>query len=220
MRHVSVMQDVGPLFGRLVLPSLVAVYASKLDRPGVPDQVGSAFLIKHRDRPLLVTAKHVLWGQNLDEDPGEKALMINGGWVYIGDNGRKLNPSPTLDLVVTYIEEAAERKCLALETLCDTDRVPKFASFGGYLARDFKRSQAQGVLKPSPLVFSDVTVGMASGKIGIKYSKRNNVDNQGNSVINSIPRGLSGGPILDTLELLKGTVRIVGVFTDQEMAWR
>ena len=209
------MANVKQAFARLVEPSLIAIYGANESRPEVPEQVGSGVLIQHRDRPVLVMAKHVLTGQNFDEDPAEKAVMVDGRWVYIGDSGREVIQSKDLDLVVTCMDELATKKCLSADRITGSASIPKIASIGGYLARDFKRSQVDGVLRPSPLVYSNITTKMPCGKIGLKYPKRHNVTDEGEAVFNPIPRGLSGGPMLDTVALLKGSVLIVGVFTDQ-----
>lgn len=73
-------------FITLVQPSLVAIYASHSRRPTEPVQVGTGFLVAHCSRPVLITAEHVLRGNNGKENPGDKAVHVGGSWAYIGQS--------------------------------------------------------------------------------------------------------------------------------------
>jgi hypothetical protein len=63
---------------RLVFPALVAIY----QRPGGSDkatvQSGTGFLINLHERPVLVTARHTLFGRRFDEDPWTKHVVFQG----------------------------------------------------------------------------------------------------------------------------------------------
>lgn len=68
-----------PLADRLVRPSLAPIYVERPGKP--PEQSGTGFLINHRDRPLLVTAKHCLF----DDGPAlEKLILFDGRFRPLG----------------------------------------------------------------------------------------------------------------------------------------
>ena len=202
---------------RHVLPSLVAIYDSHHVNPGNPVQVGTGFLLTHKSRPVLVTARHVLEGHNRDKSPAEMAFHVDGKWAYVGDgNGSRYlyYGAEGRDLVAFYADELGQRPLLpapAASVRADGVRV---IAICGYLSRDFKRPGDQ--LKPQPLIHIDKFVGRKNGILSILYTKRRNVDSDtGERKVSPKPKGLSGGPMLNSVSLLKGTVEIVGVFTEQ-----
>ncbi len=198
-------------FQRLVQPSTIAIYASHGSRPDTPVQVGTGFLMRHQSRPVLITARHVIRGHTFKEDPAEKAVHINGSWVYVGDGSRALAEPAGRDLSVMFMDEFALDRCLALPsppTLNST-----LITMGGYLSRDFKRSG--NTLRPAPRVYTNVAVPAAPGMIGMRHPRRRNVNTStGASAVSPIPRGLSGGPMVDSLALLKGAVVLLGVLNE------
>lgn len=201
-------------FRQRVQPSLVAIYCSQQHRPDTPVQTGTGFLVLHRSRPVLVTAKHVLRGKTFAENPAERAVHVNGRWVYIGDGDRELVETADRDLALTYMDEFPPQQCLSADLIATDDQAVRIITIGGFLARDFTRSQSMGVLQPSPLVFSNVREAAEPGLIGLRYSKRHNISQTGAAVVNSDPNGISGGPMLDTLRLAYGKIVIAGVFTE------
>lgn len=203
--------EIAANFQRLVLPSAIAIYASHGSRPDTPVQVGTGFLMKHQSRPVLITARHVLRGHAFNEDPAEKAVHINGSWVYVGDGSRTLAEPTGRDLSVMFMDQFALCRCLDAPFSLPLDST--IITVGGYLSRDFQRSG--NTLRPAPRVYTNVAVPVAPGMIGLRHPKRRNVNTStGVSAVSPTPRGLSGGPMVDSLALLKGTVVLLGALTE------
>lgn len=71
-------------------------------------------------------------------------------------------------------------------------------------------------MSPATWIYSNVGVDMGVGRVGLRYPKRRNVNTAtGQAAVTPKPTGLSGGPMIDTIELIKGAVRVVGVFIEQ-----
>lgn len=206
------IKEVELQFRRLVLPALVPIYASNPNGPSKPDQVGTGFLIESTSRPMLVTAKHTLFGHDGSEEAGEKALRKDEKWVYFGDVDSQIHSVGDRDIACVYVDELKNHPCLMLDSLQSTSASP--ITFGGFLSRDFKR---QGdVLSSKPYVFSGVSEEVPCGLIGLQY-QRSNVRSSGNEMRQTAPqpRGLSGGPMSSSSKLALGQVGVVGVFTEQ-----
>jgi len=203
--------EIAANFQRLVQPSAIAIYAPHGSRPDTPVQVGTGLLMRRQSRPVLITARHVLRGHTFNEDPAEKAVHINGSWVYVGDGSRNLVEPKGRDLSVMFMDEFALCRCL--ETPSSLPLVSTIITMGGYLSRDFKRSG--NTLRPAPRVYTNVAVPAAPGMIGLRHPRRRNVNTStGASAVSPAPRGLSGGPMVDSLALLKGAVVLLGVLTE------
>lgn len=203
--------EIAANFQRLVQPSTIAIYASHGSRPDTPVQVGTGFLVKHQSRPVLITAKHVLRGHGFNYDPAEKAVHINGRWVYVGDGARTLVEPKGRDLSVMFMDEFSLDRCLDAPNSVPIGSA--IITMGGYLCRDFKRSG--NTLRPAPRVYTNVAAPAAPGMIGLRHPKRRNVNTStGVSAVSPTPRGLSGGPMVDSLALLKGAVVLSGVLTE------
>jgi hypothetical protein len=92
---------------------------------------------------------------------------------------------------------------------------PSFITIYGYLARDFKRSKATGVLRPAPYIYTNKKKESEFGYVVLLHPKsRNRNTNDGMKVMSATPSGLSGCPMLDSHLLANGQVCILGVFTD------
>lgn len=197
----------------LIQPSLVAIYLENSD--GKPDQIGTGFVILHNERPLIVTAKHVLFGHDYDEDPTEKLIFMNGKLVHISESGiNEICKAEEHDLCIFYADNMEISKCLTEYSLHSKQCEPlKVLTIHGYLSRDFRRSE--GVLRPAPKLYTDKVVEYEEGYVAICYpkNKAKNTDS-GERVKTAIPRGMSGCPILNSVELYKGNIEIAGVFTD------
>jgi len=68
----------------LVTPHLVAIYQEATLPRVKTEQVGAGFLIKHKHRPVLITAKHTLYGHDGNEDPWAKAIFVTGFLKMLG----------------------------------------------------------------------------------------------------------------------------------------
>jgi len=198
-------------FRILVQPSIVAIYDAHLLRPDIPMQVGTGFLILHQSRPVLITAKHVLRGHSFNENPADKAAHLNGRWVYIGDGSRELAEPNNRDLSVMFMDEFPQSQCLA--SPASSVLSSSIITMGGYLCRDFKRSG--NTLRPAPRVYTNLAVPTPLGMIGMLHPKRRNINTySGASAVSPTPRGLSGGPMVDSLALLAGAVVLLGALTE------
>ena len=60
----------------------------------------------------MITPKHVLRGHAFNDDPAEKAVHINGRWVYVGDGARTLVEPMGRDLSVMFMDEFSLDRCL------------------------------------------------------------------------------------------------------------
>jgi hypothetical protein len=207
------MKEVERQFSRLVLPLLVPLYASNGRDPSNPDQIGTGFLLEQNSRPMLITAKHTLFGHDGKEEAGEKAFRHNEDWIYVGDVDSDVFSANGRDIACFYADELADRPSLNSYNIQTAPA--SLITIGGYLARDFKRGD--GILRPKPFTFTGVSEGVLNGLIGLQY-QRSSVKSTTNEMRQTapIPQGLSGGPMLDAAKLAFGQVGLVGVFTEQD----
>jgi hypothetical protein len=96
--------------------------------------------------------------------------------------------------------------------------LPPFITIGGYLARNFNR---HGVgLAPAPLVHTDQRLNLSAqpNRVAVRYTTRRNRNSFSGVRIQAapVPKGLSGGPMVDTLSLFGPRPTVIGVFTDLE----
>lgn len=199
----------------LVLPHLVAIYAP-IDEARV-EQVGTGICINFNARQFLVTARHTLFGHMGDENPGEKAFFSSNRLWQIGDlTAPHVFSSPQFDLAAVELRGNEQRQSVTPNHLYAGSERPTFITICGYLARDFRRHLGAGTLAPLPFSYSNYSVATPRGLIGLRYPKRRNRDAKTRRlVMTPTPRGLSGGPMLDSTCLAQGKLSIVGIFTDK-----
>ena len=201
---------------RLVFSALVAIY----ERPGGSDratfQTGTGFLINLRGRPVLVTARHTLFGPRFDEDPWTKHIVFQGRLRGLFELKADKIHHLRHDLAALYVDELGLSGSVPTSCLSLANTTFPLVSIYGFLGRDFRRQLSVGLLKPQPYLYANLRARVASGYVGMLYPKSKNVDPRtGNRVQAPRPEGLSGGPMLDTIRLSFGIVRVVGVFTEQ-----
>lgn len=204
---------IGENIARIVQPTLVPIYASNAKDPTLPDQVGTGFILSHNSRPMLVTAKHTLFGHDGKDEAGEKAFCADGNWVYVGDVNSEVYFAKDRDIACFYADQLAGRPCLEICNISTTPSSP--ITIGGWLARDFKRPGA--TLQPKPFIFTGTSEEIADGLLSLQY-RRSKVKSINSEMLQTapIPRGLSGGPMLNSARLALGQVSLVGVFTEQD----
>lgn len=207
----SLMEMVSASAKSLIQPHLVAIYDGEESRP---IQVGTGFLVEWECRAVLVTAKHVLYGHKFDEDPRKKSFFHDGCFVRIDSRDRNIVKANDHDVAALAVDECSASDALPLKSVSyASPRVGRPITFMGYLARDFRRGGQ--ALRPKPFLYTDRSVPAGSGLIGIAYAKnRARSTNSGLRVMTPTPRGISGGPMVDTASLLLGRVEVRGVFTD------
>lgn len=209
------MIDLSHKLETLVLPSLVQIYVSNPKKPVVPEACGTGFLVNIRKRAAIITAKHVLFGNTGTENPGEKSFHVDGKFVYVGDcdDGNILVGST--DVAVFYADKLSALPRFHLSNLSVVSGTSSLYTVVGYLARDFKRPSPH--LSPAPRSFTQKALPVKNNRIYMSYPQRNNINTNTGQPIAAPPKpkGMSGGPILNTAELIKGNVEIVGVFTEQ-----
>lgn len=197
----------------LVQPHLVAVYEEKTDPRVKTVQIGTGFLVRHRDRPVLVTAKHVLYGHEFDEDPSQKAVLVGGLLRKLGQlDAVHLVNSDEHDLTVFYVDEFGLERCLPSSVLCPGGGDPAMVTIHGYLARDFRRDRKTGILRPAPRVYTNSRFNLGAGYVALRYPKSRNRST--GKIMAPRPSGMSGCPMLDSLRLRERQISIVGVFTE------
>lgn len=148
-----------------------------------------------------------------EDEAGEKAFHVNGNWVYVGDVDSNVYRANERDIACFYADQLAGRPCLEISNISTAPSSP--ITIGGWLARDFKRPGA--TLQPKPYIFTGASEETADGLIGLQY-RRSKVKSITSEMLQTapIPRGLSGGPMLNSARLAPGQVSLVGVFTEQE----
>ena len=200
----------------LLQPHLVAVYLQTAEPKVKTQQVGTGFLVRHKDRPVLVTAKHTLYGKKGDENPGEKAIVVAGALTMIGRlRSHEVVQDKIHDIAAIYVDEFDLERCLPLSSLSSVVSAPKFVTIHGFLARDFNLDRAEDVLKPAPWTYTNSRKDHGSGYVGLFYPKSQNRNtDSGKKVMAPRPEGLSGCPMLDGEKLAEREISIIGVFTD------
>lgn len=200
---------------RLVIPHLAAIYEPMREAVRV-NQIGTGIVFRKNARHVLVTAKHVLVGPSGTENPGEKAIHIGGGLRQFGDLADPNMYSATqYDLAAFELDGADARWGLDPSSVAISALQPCSITMAGYLARDFKRKTAAGVVSPQPFIYSNLAADAVEGLIGLRYPKNRN-RNTATGKRSTVPRpaGVSGGVMLDSDALMAGQVRVVGLFTD------
>lgn len=205
----SAMVRVSFNFGRLIQPSLVALYGSHHFRPQNPVQVGTGFVIRYSDKTVVVTAAHTLWGHDGKEEPGEKAFLASGKLTYVGDCGGQV--IRCRDIAIFVAEPLGSRRHIPYGSIQQNQA--KMITIGGYLARDFRRGH--GCLMPAPWIHTDQRVPVAQDLVGLRYTSKVVRQGNGKRVRPPSPSGLSGGPMIDAVQLALGGISVVGVFTEQ-----
>lgn len=197
------------------MPHLAAIYEPMPEAVRVT-QIGTGIVFRKNDRHILITAKHVLVGNTGMENPGEKAIVLGGRLRQFGDlSNPNMYSSPLFDMAAFELDDGDA--AWGFESSCLATSGPKATSItiAGYLARDFKRSTADGVLRPAPFLYSNLAADAGEGHAGLRYPRnRNKNTTSGERSTVPVPSGLSGGAMLDSEALMAGDVRIVGLFTD------
>ena len=110
-RHTLQMQEIaGPYLTRiasraeqLMVPHLVAIYDGPKDRPR---QVATGLVFASKDRPVLLTAKHSLFGAGSNKNPMMKSIFVGGELRFIAELGsHRPVVDPSNDLVASYVDE-------------------------------------------------------------------------------------------------------------------
>ena len=184
---------------KLTQRNLVAIYEERMEPRVKTEQIGTSFLISHRGRAVLITAKHVLYGHNGDENPGEKAVFAAGSLKMIGHlNSHELVSAKDHDIVAMHVEEFVVEQCIPSSCLSPADATPRVVTIQGFLARDLKREAVTGTLRPAPRIYTNVRKDYSSGYVGLRYPKsRNRSSDTEKKVMAPRPSGMSGGPMLD-----------------------
>jgi hypothetical protein len=196
----------------MVQPHLVAIYND------VPDQVGTAFLTIWRGKPLLVTAKHTLFGVAFNENPLTKQLHLDGDLRTLGEvSDSEIADDHDLDVAIMHVRGFDLARCLPHAALQFDASPPSLISLVGFLARDFHRSKTESMLKPKPYCYTNLRADVGPQSIGMTYTNRAiTTDTQKNEMV-PIPRGLSGTLMVSTAALLLGQVKVFGVFTEERL---
>ncbi len=213
------MNRVSENANKLILPAIVAIY----ERPGGSDravkQVGTGFRINWSGRPVLVTARHILYGHRYErepEDPFTKHIVFDGGLRGLFElRTREVAYSVGHDLAAVFVDELKLAGSLPMSCLLPTEATCRLVSIYGLLSRDFRRQLSTHSLRPQPYIYTNRRAASGPGYTGIHLPKHRNRDGRTGRLVQAPrPVGLSGGPILNADKLLHGYVSIVGVFTD------
>lgn len=197
---------------KMFAPSIQPIY----EQPTInPFQIGTGFVLSYNNRTLLVTAGHVLFGHDFKASPNLKRLHIGKTLLRLNSEDREVNYSKEKDIAVVEMSELEEIKPLTIDNFLPAGERGKTLSILGFLSRDFKRRGRS--LASKPYMYTGNAIQTAD-KIVMEYTHRKNLDpNTGERVVNPIPRGLSGCPMIDTTATLESnTPKIVGIFTEQD----
>jgi hypothetical protein len=210
------MEDAGDYAKKLLLPSLVPIYLRHDGLDIKTEQIGTGILISINNRCVLLTARHVFFGREFDEDPFIRHIVFNDrlrGLFELKD--------PTIyhdnynDLAALFVDEIGVERCLPLSLLSTVEPTCRLIAIHGFLGRDFRREIASGALKPQPYFYINRRIKVETGYVGMLYPRRRNRSTTtGMLVHTAVPEGLSGCPMLDADRLAAGELSVVGVFTD------
>lgn len=197
---------------RLMKEHLVAIYDS-----GSDEQIGTGFLVNKNGRPLLVTAKHTLFGHNFDQDPLEKRIFVKGSLRKLGDlSSHDVKDNSLNDIAALYVDEYPLTKCLGVEKIASSDNSTTLITIHGYLGRDFEASIASSTLMPAPWTYTNPRDSYKDGFVAMKFDRKKFKSNVGsNQETAPIPSGLSGCPMLDAKSLYEDKISVIGIFTNQ-----
>jgi hypothetical protein len=208
----ELMPEVPLAIQEMAQPHLVAIYNDK------PDQVGTAFLTIWHGKPLLVTAKHTLFGATFNENPLAKQIHLDGDLRTLGEIvDSEIADHHDLDVAIMHVRGFDLARCLPYTALQFNASYPGIISLVGFLARDFHRSKTESTLKPQPYCYTNLRVDVGPERIGMKYANRAITTDTQKHEMAPIPRGLSGTFMLSTSALLLGQIKVFGVFTDARL---
>jgi hypothetical protein len=155
----------------------------------------------------------VLFGASGSEAPDDKEVFVDGGLIRIGDlRQSEIKVDEAHDLAVVHVGIAGAR----LPSSVIAPPTARIIALHGYLARDFRRSLAQGVLRPAPFIYQNLRRPAKPGFVALKFPRKNIGTFTSTRAHAPIPKGLSGGPMLDAIALWHGHVSIQGVFIEHE----
>ena len=198
----------------LVAPNLAAIYCDE-GGEAEPQQIGTAFILQHAGAHVLVTAAHCLYGQSKGrpENPGDKMVFQGGGLQRLGDiTTSELVSERRHDLAAVMVRGFDGG--LPGDALTHAHEHSPVIAVHGYLARDFKRDRTEGMLRPKPFIYQNAPRDCVDGRLRFKFPRKNFDTYTSSRGVAPIPRGLSGGPILDAIALAQDRIGIAGVFTD------
>jgi hypothetical protein len=215
---------IGTLVKKLVeqdiMTKISAIYSPIQSGSGLiePDQTGTAFRVLYGGRKYLITAAHCLVGHDGSEKPEKKAVFTGAGFSELGKtSGAIWCVAKNYDLAAIFMDEF-QNQC-AFNFPHVLYRVGKVGTVAGYLARDFRRYTSSGTTAPQPFIYTG-GLTVSSTEIKISYPRhKGKAAETGYKVMLPIPKGLSGGPIIDTDALIGGVNLPLGIFTGMDNQW-
>ncbi|MGO4638452.1 hypothetical protein AB4Z43_08450 [Mesorhizobium sp. 2RAF45] len=202
---------------RLVQSSLLSIYEDSYVGDYKVKQIGTAFIVSWTRRPLVVTARHCLFGHNDDESPEVKSIFLGGRLQRIAAvRSGVIMSVPEFDIAAFFVDGIPQSRCLPQSALDHSGGIPHVASLFGFLSKDFNRTASTGELKPTPYFITLTNPkDRRPGYIEYPYNIRKGIDAQsGLRIMKPVPKGLSGSPMLDTADLWRGRVKVAGVLTE------
>jgi len=202
----------------LMQPHLLAIYSddAAVSNGGQPVQIGTGFLVSSTKLPVLITAEHTLYGHDGTQDPTKKLIFANNNLSRFDTLQVQFKRTGSFDVVAIHGLNLPGKPLLPPTAWRPGGSTPRVLTVIGYLARDFHRSAAGGMLRPQPFAFTNRSTGLRNGRLAMEYPHHRVVGTfSGRKVQAPIPQGLSGGPILDTLGLLQRRLILLGIFTEQ-----
>lgn len=200
----------------LVEPCITGIYRVRTEPKEHVEQVGTAILVRHETKTVLVTAKHVLYGHNYDEEAGDKRIFARGTLTHIGDLGTgEVLRAKDYDLACMIVNELADQPAFKSSQLIGGDQQPREVTIVGYRAGGLRIDKPGGVLMPDARAYTCSSKEQGTGFIGMKFSWRKFKNSEDGQKVNAArPEGLSGGPMLDGDALAAGQARVFGIFTN------
>ena len=143
---------------RLVFPALVAIYTRLGGSDGATFQSGTGFLVNlDQGVPVLVTARHTLYGGRFDEDPWTKHIIFDGRLRGLFElRADKIFHHLHDDLAAVYVDEIGIAGSIPANCLEPTKVPGPAVSIYGFLSRDFRRKLPIGLLRPQPYLYSNL----------------------------------------------------------------
>ena len=197
----------------LLQPFLVAIYDEK------PNQIGTGFLTLWNARATLITAKHVLFGHQFNEEPFDKNVFVGGQLLPLSEIAlSNVVENTEFDIAMLHLDRFLISDCLPYTALMPEGPPPSMVTIARFLSRDFRRAASESKLAPSPYSYTNKTVEADVNHVAVLYTNRGISTKSLERELTPIPRGLSGTAMVSVPSLLLGEVKVIGVFTDERLS--
>ena len=155
----------------LVRPAIEAIYERPDGSDHATKQIGTGFRINYCGRPVLVTARHTLYGHHYDKDPEcpwQKHIVFDGRLRPLFElRTGEVGYLESHDVAAVFVDEIGLAGSLPMSCLVSTEATCRLISIYGLLSRDFRRELSTGLLSPTPYFYANECAAYGPGYTGI-----------------------------------------------------